>query len=79
MKKTRHYAISVVTVIAALLGGCASTVPVEGCCSKPDVVHVDKPVAECSLGVQKTTQVHSCRNCTYDLASRSSNTCVSNR
>lgn len=64
--------------LALALGGCA-TVPAEDCCNKPAVVYVDKPVAECALGVQKVTQVHTCKGCTYDLSARANSTCAGSR
>lgn len=69
-------AFAVFAAFALAVGGC-TTVPHEE--YKPAVVYVDKAVAECSLGVQKVTQVHPCRGCGYDLSARASNTCVGSR
>lgn len=76
MYKFRFFAAC--TAFALILGGCA-TAPSENCCNKPEVVYVEKAVAECALGVQKVTQVHPCKGCTYDLSTRSSSTCAVSR
>ena len=46
------------------IAGCASAPPPAGdCCSAPEVIYVDKSVAECTRSVQRVTQTNPCASC----------------
>ena len=53
---------------ALLMSGCATRAgggasAGDECCGKPEVVYVDKAVAECTRSVQRITQVSPCASC----------------
>ena len=60
MKKT-----SLLALIALTLTGCVATPPPQAdCCSSaPEVIYVDKAVAECTRSVQRVTQTNPCASC----------------
>ena len=60
MKKT-----SLLALIALALTGCVETPPppADCCSSAPEVIHVDKAVAECTRSVQRVTQTNPCASC----------------
>ena len=61
MKKT-----CLLSLIALALTGCAATPPppAADCCGNaPEVIYVDKAVAECTRSVQRVTQTNPCASC----------------
>lgn len=58
--------IGFVALVVLVLSGCAAqTVSVseaDDCC-KPEIVYVDKAVAECTREIQRITQVSTCAKC----------------
>jgi hypothetical protein len=54
-----------------LISGCATE-----CCSKPEVVYVDKYVSECTRTVQRITQVSPCATCSrFPISARFGDAC----
>ena len=53
------------SLIALACAGCVSAPPPQAdCCSSaPEVIYVDKAVAECTRSVQRVTQTNPCASC----------------
>lgn len=60
MKKKTAYLLSLIALASA---GCVSPPPQPECCSAPEVIYVDKAVAECTRSVQRVTQTNPCASC----------------
>ncbi|MBS1228398.1 MAG: hypothetical protein H6R17_1675 [Proteobacteria bacterium] len=53
-------------LLAAMLlaiAGCASAPQADCCSGVPEVIYVDKSVAECTRSVQRVTQTNPCASC----------------
>jgi hypothetical protein len=55
----------ILSIMALAIAGCASApLPQADCCnSAPEVIYVDKSVAECTRSVQRVTQTNPCASC----------------
>lgn len=52
------------SLIALVCAGCVSAPPPQtDCCSTPEVIYVDRAVAECTRSVQRVTQTNPCATC----------------
>ena len=60
MNKLLAYMIAATALFSA---GCATQKPVDECCSKPEIVYVDKDVSECTRAVQRVVQTSPCAVC----------------
>lgn len=59
MKKKTAFLLALIALASA---GCVSPPPTD-CCSAPEVIYVDKAVAECTRSVQRVTQTNPCASC----------------
>ena len=60
MKKKTTFLLALIALASA---GCVSPPPPTDCCSAPEVIYVDKAVAECTRSVQRVTQTNPCASC----------------
>lgn len=68
---------SLVSLIALACAGCVSPPPAQPeCCSAPEVIYVDRAVAECTRSVQRVTQTNPCASCErFPVAARLDGNC----
>ena len=61
----KNKATCLLSLIALAIAGCAATPPppADCCSSAPEVIYVDKAVAECTRSVQRVTQTNPCASC----------------